>query len=150
LDRLVIIIGVEALGGGSGKGSALGIGANANMVPLVELAQRGAEEQEKLRREYKYKIAIMQSRIARLERDYLGGNGRREKGQNRWLEGQERVNFWRRIELVEKVSSFFFFFLSLFSLVPYLRSIPPPSFTLIMQATNSCIFHPFQKQLNDL
>jgi hypothetical protein len=47
LDRLVIIIGVEALGGGSGKGSALGIGANVIMVPLVEQVARGARKNKR-------------------------------------------------------------------------------------------------------
>jgi hypothetical protein len=40
----------------------------------------------------------MRSRIAGLERDYLGGNGGREKGENRWLEGQERVKFLENSE----------------------------------------------------
>jgi hypothetical protein len=42
----------------------------------------GAEAQEKLRREYEYKIATMQSRIAGLEGDYLGRKGEREKKEN--------------------------------------------------------------------
>jgi hypothetical protein len=67
----------------------------------------------------------MKSRIAGVERDYLGGNRKREKGENRWLQEQERAEFLEK-QLVEKVSSVFFFFLSLFSLVPYLRSIHPP------------------------
>ena len=66
----------------------------------------------------------MQSRIARLERDYLGGNGKREKGENRWLEEQERVEFLEK-ELVEKVSSVFFFFLSFLSFGPLPSFYPP-------------------------
>jgi hypothetical protein len=63
--------------GGSGRGSAMG-GAGVG----------SGEEQEKLRRDYEYKIATMQSKIAGLERD-LGGKGDRDK--QREAEGEERV-----------------------------------------------------------
>jgi len=77
---------VEVLGDGSGKWSALGMGLGIGATSRAGGA-RGVEEQEKLRRVYKYKIAIMQSCIMGIECDYLGGNGEREKGGNRWLEG---------------------------------------------------------------
>lgn len=50
-------------------------------------ASAGGDEQEKLRRDYEYKIATMQSKIAGLERD-LGNADERE---NKWAEGEERV-----------------------------------------------------------
>jgi hypothetical protein len=45
---------------------------------------RGARKNKKLKREYEYKIATTQSRIAGLERDYLGGKREGEKRENRW------------------------------------------------------------------
>lgn len=50
-------------------------------------ASTGGDEQERLRRDYEYKIATMQSRIAGLERD-LGNVDERER---KWAESEERV-----------------------------------------------------------
>ena len=68
-------------GTGSGRGSALGVAVGGGA------GGASGEEQEKLRRDYEYKIATMQSRIAGLERD-LGEKGERE---NKWAQGEERV-----------------------------------------------------------
>lgn len=50
-------------------------------------ASVASDEQEKLRREYEFKIATMQSRITGLERD-LGDVEERER---KWVDGEERV-----------------------------------------------------------
>ncbi|KAH7921276.1 hypothetical protein BV22DRAFT_1038847 [Leucogyrophana mollusca] len=47
----------------------------------------GGEEHERLRRDYEFKIATMQSRIAGLERD-LGNSEQREQ---QWIDGQKRM-----------------------------------------------------------
>lgn len=62
--------------GGSRSGSAAG---NNNLG--------GGEDQERMRRDYEYKIATMQSRIQGLERD-LGDQGSKER---KWKDGEDRV-----------------------------------------------------------
>ena len=90
-------------GGGSGRGSALGAGLGGGGVGVGLGGVGGGGEEEKMRRDYEYKIATMQSRIAGLERD-LGGQGERE---NKWIEGEEKVRVMeeelaglRRVSLV--------------------------------------------------
>ena len=58
-------VGSRFGGGGSGRGSALGVG----IVGAVTTTSAGAEDQEKLRREYEYRIATTQTRIEGLERE---------------------------------------------------------------------------------
>ena len=72
--------------GGSGRGSVLGPGAAVAL----------GKERERMRRDYEYKIATMQSKVAGLEWD-LGGKGEREQKR---VEGEERVRLWRRNSLV--------------------------------------------------
>jgi hypothetical protein len=111
-------------GGGSRTGRALdmciiNIGANTNTSAggTGAGATGDAEDQEKLLQDYEYKIATMQTRITGLECDYLGGKGEREKWENRWLVGEERV---REEELV-CLSRFLLFLLCFFCLF-----CPPP------------------------
>ena len=56
------------LGGGGGRASVAG-------------------EDERVRREYEYKIATMQTRITGLERDLQDAHDREQK----WMEGEQRV-----------------------------------------------------------
>lgn len=50
----------------------------------------GAEEQEKMRRDYEFRIATMQSKIQGLEREVGGAGGQRER-ERKWEDGEERV-----------------------------------------------------------
>ncbi|CCM03578.1 uncharacterized protein FIBRA_05714 [Fibroporia radiculosa] len=64
--------------------SAGGVGGGRIMGGRASVA---SEEHERIRREYEYRIATMQSRITTLERDLEDVNQREQK----WTEGEERV-----------------------------------------------------------
>ncbi|KII95770.1 hypothetical protein PLICRDRAFT_34713 [Plicaturopsis crispa FD-325 SS-3] len=75
-----------------GRASVASDRSNGGTGPLrLSGAARGAsasgEDQERLRREYEFKIATMQSKITGLERDL----GDVEEREQKWLEGEKRV-----------------------------------------------------------
>src|SRR5882762_2955374 len=102
---------------------------------------RDTKEHEKMKRDHEYKIATMQSRIAVLEHDYLGWKGEREKWENKWLEGEERVRVMGE-ELVGLRRVSCLFFPSFFSRPPLPPRSVPPSFPLITRVTNPRVLPP--------
>lgn len=81
--------------GGGGPGSRLNPNNSANIYNTSRSGSAaggglGAEEQEKMRRDYEFRIATMQSKIQGLEREVGGAGGQRER-ERKWEDGEERV-----------------------------------------------------------
>lgn len=80
---------------GGAPGSRLNPGNSANISNTSRSGSAtgggwSVEEQEKIRRDYEFRIATMQSKIQGLEREVGGAGGQRER-ERKWEDGEERV-----------------------------------------------------------
>lgn len=89
--------------GHSSVDSTRSLGNNASNIRMASVRTTAPEDEEKLRRDYEYKIATMQTQITNLQRD-LGDNAELEKKRK---ESESRVKqLEEELASIHQVSSF--------------------------------------------